>query len=70
MLNKAELILSEDDKLEISRQILDLAEQIWTVAEAMFAADPKGYLTIFRNFTDAEPLAQAVMSYIHQAEEA
>lgn len=70
MLNKAEFILSEDDKLEISRQILDLTEQIWTVAEVMFAADPKGYLTIFRNLTDAEPLARAVMSHLHQAEEA
>lgn len=70
MLNKAELILSEDDKLEVSRQILVIAEQIWTVAEPMFAADPKGYLTIFRNLTDAEPLAQAVMRHINEAEEA
>jgi hypothetical protein len=70
MLNKAEFILSEDDKLEISRLILVIAEQIWTVSEAMFAADPKGYLTIFRNLTDAEPLAQAVMRHLHQADEA
>lgn len=68
ILNKAELILSEDDKLELSRQVLDLAESIWTIAEAMFAADSKGYLTIFRNLTDAQPLSNEVMRQLTQAE--
>lgn len=70
MLNKAELILSDNDKLEVSAQILELAEQILSVAEPMFAADNKGYLKIFRNLTDAQPLAQAVMEHLNQPTEA
>jgi hypothetical protein len=70
ILNKAKLILSDDDKLEISRQILELAEQIYSISETMFAADDKGYLKIFRNLTDAQPLAQAVMEQLNQPEAA
>lgn len=69
MLNKAEFILSESDKLEISRQILDLAEHIFSISDAMFAADDKGYLKIFRSLTDAEPLAKEVMKYLNQPTE-
>lgn len=69
-LNKAELILSEDDKLQISDEILELTERIYTLAESMFAGSEKGYLAIFRNLTDAVPLAQAVMRDINQENEA
>lgn len=67
MLNKAEMMVSNDDKLQISREILEIAEQTYTIAEGMFAATDKGYLKIFRNLTDAEPLAQAVMRHLSEA---
>lgn len=70
MINKAEFILSADDKLEISRQIFALVEQIWSIAEPRFATDSKEYLIIFRNLADAEPLAQAVMRHLTRAEAA
>lgn len=66
MLNKPEMLLSEDDKLQMSSDFLELAEQIYTVAETKFAASDKGYLKIFRNLTDAEPLAQDVMRQLNQ----
>jgi hypothetical protein len=61
IINHAELTLSKEDKVQISHDILELAERIYTTAEGMFAASDKGYLKIFRNMTDAEPLAQTVM---------
>jgi len=42
-----------------------LAELIYTTAEAMFNQS-KGYLSIFRNLTDAEPLAREVMQHLAQ----
>lgn len=66
MLNKPELLLSEDDKLHLSADFLELAERIYTVAETMFAATDKGYLKIFRNLTDAEPLARTVMQELNR----
>jgi len=69
-LNKSEFILSESDKLEISRQILDLAEQIYIAADVIFAADDKGYLKVFRSSADAELLFTNVMRHLNQADEA
>ena len=60
LLDKPELELSEADKLDSSRLVLELAEIIFTVAEARFN-HVIGYLAIFRNATDALPLAQDVM---------
>lgn len=65
LLNKPELTISETDKTELSRISLELAELIYTVAESQ--CDPeKGYLSIFRNLTDAKPLALAVMQELNQ----
>ena len=65
LIEKPEAVLSESDKADISRAALDLAELIYTVAEAMFQGD-KGYLSIFRNLTDSEPLAWEVMRLLAQ----
>lgn len=61
LLNKHEVYLSEDDKMQLSRIGLELAEVVYTVAESRFASDNKGYLAIFRNITDVKPLTSEVM---------
>lgn len=61
LLNKHEVYLSEDDKMQLSRIGLELAEVVYTVAESRFASDNKGYLAIFRNITDVMPLTSEVM---------
>ncbi len=61
LLNKHEVHLSEDDKIELSRIGLEIAEIVYTVAESNFASDNKGYLAIFRNITDVKPLTSEVM---------
>ncbi|MEG4802476.1 AIPR family protein [Microcoleus sp. ARI1-B5] len=61
LLNKHEVSLSEDDKMQLSRIGLELAEVVYTVAESRFASDNKGYLAIFRNITDVKPLTSEVM---------
>lgn len=61
LLNKAELTLSQDDQLALSRLVTDLAEFIFPLAEAVRIQSGKGYLAIFRNLTDAQPLAREVM---------
>lgn len=61
LLNKHEVYLSEDDKMQLSRIGLELAEVVYTVAESNFASDNKGYLAIFRNITDVRPLTSEVM---------
>lgn len=61
LLNKHEVYLSENDKIELSRIGLEIAEIVYTVAESNFASDNKGYLGIFRNITDVKPLTSEVM---------
>lgn len=61
LVNKHEVDLSEDDKIELSRVGLEIAEIVYTVAESNFASDNKGYLAIFRNITDVNPLTSKVM---------
>jgi AIPR protein len=60
LLDKDEIVLSDDDKLQLSRVATELAELIYTTAETFFRRT-KGYLSIFRNTTDAVPLAQEVL---------
>jgi hypothetical protein len=67
IIDKAEAVISEPDKTELSRLVLEYAELIYTAAQAMFNNSGKGYLSIFRNLTDAEPLARDVMQRLaHQ----
>ncbi|MBE9121845.1 AIPR family protein [Tychonema sp. LEGE 07199] len=61
LLNKHEVYLSEDDQIQLSRIGLEIAEVVYTVAESRFASDNKGYLAIFRNITDVNPLTSEVM---------
>ena len=64
-LTTPDIELSQTDKTELSRHVTDLAELIYTAAEARFHRN-KGYLAIFRNVTDAVPLAQDVMQRLAQ----
>ncbi len=57
--------VSQEHQAELSRHITDLAELIYTVAEARFQRN-KGYLAVFRNVTDSVPLAQDVMQRLAQ----
>lgn len=66
LLDRPDLRITQADKIELSRIVTDLAETIYTVAEARFQRQ-KGYLSIFRNNTDAEPLARAVMQELAKA---
>ena len=65
LIEKAEPELSASDQADLSRVVLELAELIYTAAEARFNR-VKGYLAIFRNLTDAEPLARDVMQRLAQ----
>lgn len=65
LISKPEIVLSEADKLELSRLATDLAEITYTVGERKFAG-AKGYLSIFNNQTDADPLAREVMQELAQ----
>lgn len=65
LVDKPQKDLSENDKAELSRVGLELAELIYTAAEAKFQ-QMIGYLSIFRNITDAEMLAQDVMQRLSQ----
>jgi hypothetical protein len=61
ILEKAEPVVSQADQLELSRVLTELAEFIYIRAEALRTQRDKGYLAIFRNLTDAGPLAATVM---------
>jgi hypothetical protein len=65
MFDKPEAHISQADQTEMSRDLLELAELIYTAAEARFQQS-KGYLAIFRNVTDADPLARDVMQRLAQ----
>jgi hypothetical protein len=65
LIDKAEQELSSSDKHELSRVLLEIAELIYTATDALFRRD-KGCLAIFRNLTDAEPLAVDVMRRLSQ----
>lgn len=69
LLEKDGIDLSLDDKIELSRVALELAETVYEVAEARFHRS-KGYLSIFRNATDAVPLAEDVMRRLGEIEAA
>ncbi|MEZ2304456.1 MAG: AIPR family protein [Microcoleus sp.] len=66
LLNKHEVYLSEDDQIQLSRIGSDIAEIVYTVAESRFASDNKGYLAIFRNITDVQPLTNEVMQELNR----
>lgn len=59
VLNRASHCLTDDDRTELSRAANDLSEIIY--AESEDRQWEKGYLAIFRNLTDAQPLADKVL---------
>jgi hypothetical protein len=65
LLDKPEIELSDEDKDELSRIVTELAEFIYDVAESQIHRS-KGYLSVFRNNTDAEPLSREVMRLLQE----
>lgn len=69
VIHRPEPVLSVSDQTELSRAVTDLAELIYGVAEGIFTG-PKGYLSIFRNLTDADLLARSVMKRLSELDDA
>jgi hypothetical protein len=63
LISKPEKDLSEKDKEELSRFATDLAELIYTRAEATLG-QTVGYLSIFRTLSTAQELSTSVMAKI------
>src|SRR5262249_5345202 len=59
LIRRAEAILSPEDKTRLSRLTNELAELIYTESQPMTVT--KGYLSLFRNLTDAQQLADGVL---------
>lgn len=60
VLGRPEFLLAQTDKTLLSQRLNDLAELIY--AESTPMQGVKGYLSIFRNLTDAQPLADRVLA--------
>lgn len=60
VLNKPDRQLSDADKTLISQRTNELSELIYAESEPLQAF--KGYLSIFRNLTDSQPLADRVLA--------
>jgi hypothetical protein len=65
LIQRADLDLTNQEKLDASRAIIELAEVIFDAAEARFR-NGRGYLSIFRSLTDCVPFADAVMRQLQQ----
>ncbi len=59
VIRRAEATLSTADRTLLSQRTNELAEMIYAQSEALQAV--KGYLSIFRNLTDSQPLADGVL---------
>lgn len=59
MISKPQFHLTQEDKTLLSQRTNELSELIYTASEPLQAF--KGYLAIFRNLTDAQPLANSVI---------
>ncbi len=68
VLNKPVHFLSEDDKTALSRRTNELSELIYAESEHLQAY--KGYLSIFRNLTDSQPLADRVIAKLAEIDRA
>jgi hypothetical protein len=64
VLDRADFTLSEEDRRTLSRRTDEIAETVYQ--ESVPLQSVKGYLAIFRNLTDAQPLADAVMRRLQQ----
>lgn len=62
------LVISADDERLISQQTNELAELIFAQSQPLQGI--KGYLSIFRNLTDSQPLADAVLDRLAEQDAA
>lgn len=67
IIGRTELYLSEADKTELSRLTNEISELVYSTSEPLQSV--KGYLSIFRNSTDSQPLADNVLARLTAAEE-
>jgi hypothetical protein len=66
VLGRLELTLSDSDKTLLSQRTNEIAEAIY--AESLPLQSFKGYLSIFRNLTDSQQLAEGVLRRLAQQE--
>ena len=66
VLNRSELALSEADRTNLSQKVNEIAELIYAQSQMWLIS--KGYLSIFRNLTDAQPLADNVLTRLAAAD--
>lgn len=66
VLNRPELALSEADRTTLSQKVNELAELIYALSQTWLVS--KGYLSTFRNLTDAQPLADSVLNRLALAD--
>ncbi len=59
VIGRAVLALSSDDKTLLSQRTNELSELIYAESQPLQAI--KGYLSIFRNLTDSQPLADSIL---------
>lgn len=60
IVKRPELHISTEDQVELSRLTNELSELIYSTTEPLQSV--KGYLAIFRNLTDSQPLADNVLA--------
>lgn len=68
VLNRAEFVLSPGDQTLLSQRTNEISEMVYSISEPMQAE--KGYLSIFRNLTDSQPLADAAIQRLQQQDTA
>jgi hypothetical protein len=68
IIGRPQLIVSTEDERMISQQTNQLAELIFAQSEPLQGI--KGYLSIFRNLTDSQPLADAVLDRLAEQDAA
>ncbi|MFH1882122.1 MAG: AIPR family protein [Planctomycetota bacterium] len=64
VLRRPELVISTADQTLLSQKINEISELIYAQSQPLQAS--KGYLSIFRNLTDSQPLADQVLQRLAQ----
>lgn len=65
IINRPELTLSATEQIELSHLTNELSELIYATSVPLQSV--KGYLSIFRNMTDSQPLADNVLERLNTA---
>jgi hypothetical protein len=68
VVRRPQLVISADDERLISQQTNELSELIYAQSEPLQGI--KGYLSIFRNLTDSQPLADSVLDRLAEQDAA